>query len=238
MFVPSSVLGRGNSPARQRADSHRRDRRGRPCAAAHRSDSEAGRVVAWPTAICSAPRTPPKSATRNGPSTRITARCSTARKLDAALIATPDHARTLPCIHAVQAGLDVYAEKPLTAYVREGRVLVDAVRKHDRVFQVGTQQRTMEINRFCCEFIRDGKIGKMKKVVRRQLSPDHAATKDCLKSRFRPATTGTCGAARPSCAHSTATAIRLDAMARLLGRRDDQLGGARRRSNSMGARQG
>jgi predicted dehydrogenase len=84
--------------------------------------------------------------------------------LDAALIATPDHMRTLPSIHAVQTGLDVYAEKPLTAYVREGRILVDAVRKHDRVFQVGTQQRTMEINRFCCEFIRDGKIGAIKYV--------------------------------------------------------------------------
>jgi predicted dehydrogenase len=85
-------------------------------------------------------------------------------KLDAALIATPDHARTLPCVHAVQAGLDVYAEKPLTVYVREGRILVDAVRKENRVFQVGTQQRTMEINRFCCEFIRDGKIGTVKLV--------------------------------------------------------------------------
>ena len=85
-------------------------------------------------------------------------------KLDAVIVATPDHARTLPCIRAVMAGLDVYAEKPLTAYIREGRVLVDAVRKHDRVFQVGSQQRTMEINRFCCEFIRDGKIGKIKQV--------------------------------------------------------------------------
>jgi predicted dehydrogenase len=84
--------------------------------------------------------------------------------LDAALVATPDHARTLPCIHAVQAGLDVYAEKPLTAYLREGRVLVDAVRKHNRVFQVGTQQRSMEINRFCCEYVRDGKIGKIREV--------------------------------------------------------------------------
>ena len=85
-------------------------------------------------------------------------------QLDAVVVATPDHGRTLPCIVAVQAGLDVYAEKPLTAYVREGRVLVDAVRKHDRVFQVGSQQRTMEINRFCCEFVRDGKLGKIKKV--------------------------------------------------------------------------
>jgi predicted dehydrogenase len=86
-------------------------------------------------------------------------------KLDAVIIATPDHARTLPCIRAVQAGLDVYAEKPLTAYIREGRILVNAVRNNKRVFQVGSQQRTMEINRFCCEFIRDGKIGKVKRVV-------------------------------------------------------------------------
>jgi predicted dehydrogenase len=87
-----------------------------------------------------------------------------AEKLDAVIIGTPDHARTLPCIRAVQAGLDVYAEKPLTAYVKEGRVLVDHVRKQKRVFQVGTQQRTMEVNRFCCEFVRDGKIGTLKSV--------------------------------------------------------------------------
>jgi predicted dehydrogenase len=85
-------------------------------------------------------------------------------KLDAVIVGTPDHARTLPCIRAVEAGLDVYAEKPLTAYIREGRILVDAVRKHKRIFQVGTQQRTMEINKFCCEYIRDGKIGKVERV--------------------------------------------------------------------------
>ena len=90
-------------------------------------------------------------------------------KLDAVVVATPDHARALPCIRAVQAGLDVYAEKPLTAYIREGRVLVNAVRKHNRVFQVGSQQRTMEMNRFCCAFVRDGKLGKMKKVLGMQL---------------------------------------------------------------------
>jgi predicted dehydrogenase len=84
--------------------------------------------------------------------------------LDAVIIATPDHARTLPCIVAAQAGLDVYAEKPLTVYIREGRILVDAVRKHERIFQVGTQQRTMEINRFCCEFVRAGKLGPLKVV--------------------------------------------------------------------------
>ena len=85
-------------------------------------------------------------------------------KLDALIIATPDHARTLPCIRAVQAGYDVYAEKPLTAYIDEGRVLVNHVRKHNKIFQVGTQQRTMDINRFCCAFVRDGKLGKLKEV--------------------------------------------------------------------------
>jgi len=84
--------------------------------------------------------------------------------LDAVVVATTDHARVLPCIHACQAGLDVYAEKPLTLTIREGRVLVNAVRKHKRVFQVGSQQRTMEMNRFACEVVRTGGIGKLKRV--------------------------------------------------------------------------
>ena len=85
--------------------------------------------------------------------------------LDAVVVATPDHGRTLPSILAVQAGLDVYAEKPLTAYVREGRVLVDEVRRHRRILQVGSQQRSMEINRFCCDFVRQGRLGKVQKVL-------------------------------------------------------------------------
>ena len=85
-------------------------------------------------------------------------------RLDAVIVGTPDHARTLPCIRALQAALDVYAEKPLTAYISEGRTLVNAVRNNKRILQVGTQQRTMEINRFCCKYIRDGKIGKIERV--------------------------------------------------------------------------
>ena len=83
-------------------------------------------------------------------------------KLDAVVVATTDHARVLPCIHACQAGLDIYAEKPLTLTIREGRVLVNFARKHKRVFQVGSQQRTMEMNRFACEFVRKGGLGKLK----------------------------------------------------------------------------
>jgi predicted dehydrogenase len=87
--------------------------------------------------------------------------------LDAVIVATPDHGRTLPCIRACQAGLDIYAEKPLTVYVKEGRHLVNAARKYDRIVQVGTQQRTMELNRFCCEFVRSGGIGDIKVIQAR-----------------------------------------------------------------------
>ncbi|MCH2202956.1 MAG: Gfo/Idh/MocA family oxidoreductase [Fuerstiella sp.] len=85
-------------------------------------------------------------------------------QLDAVIVGTPDHGRSLPCIRACQAGLDIYAEKPLTAYIQEGREVVNSVRRHNRVFQVGTQQRTMEMNRFCCDLIRNGGLGDIKVV--------------------------------------------------------------------------
>ena len=85
-------------------------------------------------------------------------------KLDAVIIATPDHHHTLAAMLALQAGLDLYLEKPLTVSIHEGRLLADMVKKSGRVLQVGSQQRTMEINRFACEFIRDGGLGKVTKV--------------------------------------------------------------------------
>ncbi len=88
-------------------------------------------------------------------------------KLDAVVVATPDHGRVIPCIHACQAGLDVYAEKPLTLTIGEGRTLVRFARKHKTVFQVGSQQRTMEMNRFACALVRDGGIGRLKIVLAR-----------------------------------------------------------------------
>jgi predicted dehydrogenase len=86
------------------------------------------------------------------------------KDIDAVIVATGEFQRVLPCIHACQAGKDIYAEKPLTVYIREGRVLVDAVRKHNRIFQVGTQQRSMAINRVACELIRNGGLGKVLEV--------------------------------------------------------------------------
>ncbi len=84
--------------------------------------------------------------------------------LDAVIVAACDHHHVLASILACQAGKDVYCEKPLSLYIREGRALVQAARKYGRVVQHGTQQRTMEMNRFACEFVRDGGIGKIRAV--------------------------------------------------------------------------
>ena len=81
--------------------------------------------------------------------------------VDAVIIGTQEWQRVTPSIHACQAGKDVYAEKPLTLYVQEGRVLVNAVRKHGRIFQVGSQQRSMALNRIACEAVRTGALGKL-----------------------------------------------------------------------------
>jgi len=84
--------------------------------------------------------------------------------IDAVIIGTPDHVRAFICIEACRAGKHIYAEKPLTLYIYEGRVLVRAARKYGCVFQVGTQQRSMALNRIACEFIRSGKLGKIRVV--------------------------------------------------------------------------
>jgi predicted dehydrogenase len=84
--------------------------------------------------------------------------------LDAVIIATPDHHHVQAAMLACHAGLDVYCEKPLTLTVAEGQRLIQAVRNHRRVLQVGSQQRSMEMDRFACQFVRDGKLGRVSHV--------------------------------------------------------------------------
>lgn len=86
-------------------------------------------------------------------------------KLDAVFVETTTHARVLACIHALQAGCDVYAEKPQSLTVAEGRVLVDAVKKLGRVLQTGSQQRSMPINMHASKLVREGAIGKVHTVI-------------------------------------------------------------------------
>ncbi len=80
-------------------------------------------------------------------------------------IATPDHWHVRPALHACLAGKDIYLEKPLSLTIREGRVLVDAVRKHNRVLQTGTQRRCMAGHRRGCELVRSGVAGKIHTVI-------------------------------------------------------------------------
>ena len=65
------------------------------------------------------------------------------RNIHAVSIATPNHWHALAAIWAIQAGKDVYVEKPLTHDLAEGQSVIDAQNKNKRVVQVGTQQRSM-----------------------------------------------------------------------------------------------
>lgn len=82
-------------------------------------------------------------------------------KVDAVVIATPDHWHTLPAVDACNAGKDVYIEKPLTLTVREGRAIVDAVKKNNRVLQAGSQQRSGPACQRGCRELMEGCIGKI-----------------------------------------------------------------------------
>ena len=64
------------------------------------------------------------------------------RDLDIVLVATPDHWHALPMIAAVQAGADVYCQKPISVDIAEGQAMLAAARKHKRVVQIGTQRRS------------------------------------------------------------------------------------------------
>ena len=88
-----------------------------------------------------------------------------AKEVDAVVVATPDHWHALPSIHACQAGKDLYCEKPLGLTVREGRAMVQAARKYQRVFQVGTQRRSSLVHQIGCALVRDGAIGKVHTVL-------------------------------------------------------------------------
>lgn len=85
--------------------------------------------------------------------------------VDAVVTATPEHWRILICLHACQAGKDLYVEKPMSLTIREGRLIVEAVRKYSRVFQTGSQQRSMWPNYIGCAFLREGGLGKIHRVV-------------------------------------------------------------------------
>lgn len=81
--------------------------------------------------------------------------------IDAVVIATPDHWHAIQTIMACKAGKDVYVEKPLSITVVEGRKMVEAARKYNRVVQVGTQRRSSPLYMQLVQLVQEGKIGKV-----------------------------------------------------------------------------
>jgi len=83
------------------------------------------------------------------------------KDIDAVVIATPDHWHAIQMIAACKAGKDVYVEKPLSITLVEGRAMVDAARRYDRIVQVGTHRRSSRMYAQLALVVRSGAIGKV-----------------------------------------------------------------------------
>lgn len=93
-------------------------------------------------------------------------------EIDGVQIVTPDHSHAALAIAAVEAGKDVYLEKPLTYTIAEGQALVAAVRKNGRILQTGTQQRSSVYFHRVCQLAAAGKLGQIEEVEVR-IPTDH-----------------------------------------------------------------
>jgi predicted dehydrogenase len=85
--------------------------------------------------------------------------------IDAVCVTTPDHWHAIPVIMAAASGKDIYCEKPLSLTVAEGRAMAQAAKRHGTVFQTGTMRRSEDQYRFLCELVRNGRIGKLQRVI-------------------------------------------------------------------------
>jgi hypothetical protein len=86
------------------------------------------------------------------------------KDVDAIVISTPDHWHAFITIQAVEAGKDVYLQKPASLTIAEGRAVSDAVHRTGRIFQIGSQQRSAAQFRYAAELVRNGRIGQLKTV--------------------------------------------------------------------------
>jgi len=86
------------------------------------------------------------------------------KDIDAVVIVTPDHWHAMMAVDAAKAGKDIYCEKPMALTVEEGRAMVNATRKYNRVFQTGNMQRSWRNFRHACEMVSNGYIGEVSEV--------------------------------------------------------------------------
>jgi len=86
------------------------------------------------------------------------------KDIDVVIVATNGHWHALPTIHACQRGKDVYLEKPVATSIGEGRAVVEAAKKYNRIVQIGTQQHSWPHYRQAVEVIRSGKLGEISEV--------------------------------------------------------------------------
>jgi len=86
------------------------------------------------------------------------------KSIDAVIISTPDHQHAKLAIDAAYAGKDIYLQKPTSLTISEGRAMSNALNSTGRIFQIGSQQRSMTQFRIACELVRNGRIGELKTV--------------------------------------------------------------------------
>ncbi|MEP7109157.1 MAG: Gfo/Idh/MocA family oxidoreductase [Ferruginibacter sp.] len=89
------------------------------------------------------------------------------KNIDAVHISLPDHHHAIVGVHAVNAGKDVYLQKPASLTIEEGRILSDAVKRSGRILQMGSQQRSADPwpqFKKACELVRNGRIGQLNTV--------------------------------------------------------------------------
>ena len=102
-----------------------------------------------------------KDCTTHGDFREITA----SEKIDAVMIAAPDHWHALIGLDAARKGKHMYYEKPIGWSFEAGKVLRDAIRRYGVVFQFGTQQRSARNFRYACELVRNGRIGRLDTIL-------------------------------------------------------------------------
>ncbi|MDP1587107.1 MAG: Gfo/Idh/MocA family oxidoreductase, partial [Prosthecobacter sp.] len=105
--------------------------------------------------------------------------------VDAVQIATPDHWHALQAVAAARAKKHIYCEKPLSLTIAQGRFMSDVVRQSGVVWQTGSQQRSDIHFRMACEYVRNGKIGRLKQ-IRVGLASDNRDNNGCA-SQTEPA---------------------------------------------------